>query len=235
VNEETSARYTCTAVYSDGTSETVTPDWDEDSPYASISASGLLSAGDVTVDQSVTVTAVYNGESDSIEVGIAYVPPTVTGLAVTGPGSVGENSTEQYACTATYSDGTTAAVDPVWSTDSTSASISGSGLLSAGNVTADEQVTLYASYSGYSASLAVWITAVGDQVVFNLSGFEGKSVSAELWDDVQQTSIDLGEDYEPEQIVIENVNPEQWYWLGLREYDPNTGEWVLVHGRWIWM
>ena len=72
-------------------------------------------------------------------------------------------------------------------------------------------------------------------MVFPLSGFDGKTVSAELWDDVRQTNIILGEEFEPEEIVIENVNADQWYWLGLREYDDATGEWVLVHGRWIWM
>jgi hypothetical protein len=76
--------------------------------------------------------------------------------------------------------------------------------------------------------------SVSDQVVYQLNGFEGKTVSAELWDDARQALVPLGEEYEPQEIVVENVNPGQWYWLGLREYDPFTDEWVLVHGRWIW-
>ena len=213
----------------------MTPDWSEDSSYASISSSGLLSAGNVAADQSVTVSASYEGLSGTHQVLIAYVPPVVTGLVISGPGSLGENTTAQYACTATYSDGTTASVDPSWSTDSAAASIDGSGQLAAGNVDADEQVTVYAGFGGRNAALAVWITAAGDQVVFKLNGFEGKTVKAQLWDDLNQTMTDLDEQFEPQEIVIENVNPDQWYWLGLREFDSETGEWVLVQGRWIWM
>ena len=212
--EETTAQYTCTASYSDGTSEVVTPDWSENSAFTAINASGLLSVGDISANQSVTVTASYGGKSDSHAVSISYVSPTVTGITISGPASIGENTTAQYVCTAHYSDGSSASADPAWSEDSTSASINGSGLLSTGNIAADEQVTVQASYDGKVATQTLMIMAVGDQVVYQLSGFDGKTVSAELWDDVAQTSTDLGEEFEPEEIVIENVNADQWYWLG---------------------
>jgi len=237
MDEETTAQYTCTASYSDGSSVTVVPSWSENSAYATISASGLLNAGDVDSDQSTTVSASYEGKSDTHAVTINYVAPqvVVTSLAIAGPGSIEENTTAQYVCTAHYSDGTSNEVVPVWSEDSAFVSIDESGLLSAGNVTADEQGTVHASFEGKVATQVLVITAIGDQVVFPLSGFDGKTVSAELWDEAAQGTMDLGEDFEPEEIVIENVNPDQWYWLGLREYDAASGEWVLVLGRWIWM
>lgn len=238
VDEETAAQYVCTATYSDGTSKVVTPAWSENSSFATIgTSSGQLSAGNVDSDQSVTVSANYGGETDAYFVTISYVAPpvTLTSLAIAGPENMEENATVQYICTAYYSDGTSAEVNPSWSEDSAHASISGSGLLTIGNVASDEQLTVRASLDGKSAAKSLAIAAMGDQVIFSLSGFDGKTVSAQLWDDVLQVPVDLGEEFEPEEIVIENVTPGQWYWLGLREYDAITGDWVLVHGRWFRM
>ncbi len=235
--EKAAMQYVCTASYTDGTSKVVVPSWSENSAYATIGTSGLLNAGDVESDQSVMVTASYQGKSDTHTLTINNVAPqvVVTSLTVAGPGSIEENTTAQYICTVHYSDGSSSDVVPVWSEDSTYASISGTGLLTANNIVADESVTVTASFNGKMAAQILAITAVGDQAIFPLSGFDGKTVSAELWDDELQESTDLGEEFEPEEIVIENVNLDQWYWLGLREYDAATGEWVLVHGRWFRM
>ena len=237
VDEETTAQYVCTATYSDGTSKVVVPSWSENSSFATIGTSGLLNAGDVDSDQSVTVSANYQGKIDTHALTIHYVAPPVlvTSLSISGLGNMEENTTAQYVCTAYYSDGTHGEVDATWSEDSSYTSISGSGLLTVGNIAADEQLTVRASFGGKTAVKTLVVTAVGDQVIFPLSGFSGKTVSAELWDDVIGTMIDLGEEFEPEEIVIENVTPGQWYWLGLREYDAAAGEWVLVHGRWFRM
>ncbi len=61
VNESATASYTATATFSDGSNLTVTTSatWSENSPYASISGNGVLSASEVTSDQTVTVTASY--------------------------------------------------------------------------------------------------------------------------------------------------------------------------------
>ena len=63
----------------------------------------------------------------------------------------------------------------------------------------------------------------------------GKTVSGRLWDHVAQVWIPLGEDFEPEELVIENVNLDQWYRLELSEYDEATGQSNLVHNSWIRM
>lgn len=235
VTEGTSKSYTCTANYSDGTSAVVVPQWGVSPSYATINTAGKLNAGNVTADQNITVSATYSGKSDTHAVVISYMPPAITSLVIAGPESVEENAMVQYVCTAHYSDGSSTEVAPSWSANSAYALIDGTGFLSTVNVSADEQVTVEASLNGHTAFKNVLITAVGDQVVVPLSGFEGKTVSAELWDDATQEKSYLGEEYEPEEIVIENVKPDQWYWLGLREYDDVASEWVLVHGRWFWM
>ncbi len=70
MDESTSTIYTCEAIYSDGTSTTISPAWSESSSYASIKSSGLLSANDVDTDQNVTITASYQGKTETYTVSI---------------------------------------------------------------------------------------------------------------------------------------------------------------------
>ena len=80
VNENSSTSYTATAWFSDGSSQTVTNsvDWAEDSPYASINSSGLLTASEVSNNVGVTIQASYTvGEvtkTDAKTVTIIDVP-----------------------------------------------------------------------------------------------------------------------------------------------------------------
>jgi hypothetical protein len=227
----------CTATYSDGTSKTVTPSWSENSAFTTISSSGLLRAGDVEADQNVILTAVFEGKTDTHAVVVAFVAPRVelTRLVISGPDTIEEGTAAQYVCTAHYSDGSSAEVTPVWSENSALASINGSGLLTARNTATDESVTVTASFEDQTDSHDLVIMAIGDQAAFPLSGFEGKTVSARLWDHEVGEWVELGEAYEPSEIVVENVNPDQWYWLGLSEVDDSTGELTLVHGNWFRM
>ncbi|HEY5653012.1 MAG TPA: hypothetical protein VIR63_01430, partial [Pontiella sp.] len=126
-------------------------------------------------------------------------------------------------------------VIPVWSVDSSVAVIDEDGVLTVGNIMADDTLTISATFEGEVGLLSITILAVGDQIIFPLSGLEGRLVTAELWDDVAQEFIPLGEMYEPEEIVIENVNPGQWYWLGLSEFNNETGEWIMLYGHWFRM
>ncbi len=156
----TTAQFDCTATYSDGTSGELSVVWNVDSAYATINASGLLAAGNVSADQTVTVTATYGGFTASLEVAINYVAPVLTSIAITGPAIVNEETSAQYICTASYSDGSTAAVAATWGENSTYTSISGSGLLSAGNVVSDQSVTVTASYGGKTATKAIAVKYV---------------------------------------------------------------------------
>ena len=154
VNENSGAQYALTANYSDGSSANVTgsASWSENSAYASIGGSGYLTTSSVTSDQSCTITASYGGRSDTHNVTIKNVPPTLSSVTITGSTQVNESSGAQYALTANYSDGSSANVtnSASWSENSAYASISGSGYLTTSSVTSDQSCTITASYGGRS-------------------------------------------------------------------------------------
>ncbi len=72
IDEGTSAAYTATATFSDGSMADVTgeTDWSQDSPFATIDALGILTAAGVDGDQPVTITASF--QSGGVEVGDAF-------------------------------------------------------------------------------------------------------------------------------------------------------------------
>jgi len=237
LEEGTTATYTCTADYSDGTSGAITPVWSESSSYAAISAAGVLSAGDVVADEGISITATVGGVSANYSVTILYVAPpvTVTGISISAPTVMNENTVDTVTCTASYSDGSTAVVNPVWATDSVIASIDSAGVLSVGNVDEDSFVLVSASFNGQVATHSIGIWVMGNQVFYPLSGFEGKTVKARLWDETGQVWIELGEMVSPEELVVENVVAGQWYMVAVEELNGATGEWNLVHTSWISM
>jgi hypothetical protein len=67
VNEGASAQYSCAAAYDDGTSQDVTTgaSWSDDSAAASIS-NGLLTAGTVSADQTVIISASYTADGITV-------------------------------------------------------------------------------------------------------------------------------------------------------------------------
>ncbi|WP_028582570.1 C39 family peptidase [Desulfogranum japonicum] len=77
----------------------------------------------------------------------ATTTATLTGLTITGPTSMNENSSETYTATATWSDGSTTTASPSWSENSPYTTISSSGILSASSVSSNQLVTVSASYS----------------------------------------------------------------------------------------
>jgi hypothetical protein len=74
---------------------------------------------------------------------------------------------------------------------------------------------------------------VGTQLIYPLSGFG--TIRAELWDHNAQAWRDLGEADDPDELVITDVEPRNWYWLRIKEYDADLGVWVQVHTNWISM
>lgn len=231
VDEESSAQYVCTATYSDGTSAVVVPSWSQNSGYASIDASGSLVTASVTVDQNLTITANYGGKVDAHGVTLANVVKLV-GISISGPASVSENAEARFVCMANYDDGSSVAVSAVWSEDSAVASIN-AGLLAVGNVEADDSVTVTATFGGRVASRSVAIWAKGSQVSYSLSGFG--TIKARLWDETGQAWRELGEDINPDELVITDMESGKWYWLSIEEYDTASGVWEQVHTNWISM
>ena len=157
VNENTSANYTATATFSDGSSSNVTSNtiWSENSAVTTINSSGQLTAGSVTSNQAVTVTATYTyaGVTKSGTKAITVVdvlpPRTLTAISVTGQSSVNENTSANYTATATFSDGSSSNVtsSTIWSENSAVTTINSSGQLAAGSVTSNQAVTVTATYT----------------------------------------------------------------------------------------
>jgi hypothetical protein len=154
VNESGVATFAATATWSNGSTSAATPTWSENSAYATIDASGVLTASAVTTNQTVTVTASYTSggitktatKSASI-VDVAAAAPTLSSLAISGPTSVNESGVATFAATATWSNGSTSAITPTWSENSSYATISTGGVLTASAVTANQTVTVTANYT----------------------------------------------------------------------------------------
>jgi hypothetical protein len=149
LNENSSAQYACTAHYSDGSTAALSSgvNWSENKAATSISNSGLLTATNVTADTAVTISASYGGRSDTHGVTVKFVAPTLSSITISGPNQLNENSSAQYACTAHYSDGSTAALSSGvnWSVNSSFASIDTVGYLVTHTVHDEEQLTVRAS------------------------------------------------------------------------------------------
>ena len=163
VNENSSADYTCTAHYTDGSSHEVQPDWIENSGYATISPTGLLTTTEVTSSEACRISATYeeNGitRSDDLDITIEnYVPPELDYIEIEGPSSVNENSSTDYRCIAHYTDGSSHEVEPdPWEENSDHAIISPTGLLTTSEVTSSEPCRISATYATLSDDLDITI------------------------------------------------------------------------------
>ena len=221
VDEGTTAQYSCTASYSDGSTATVTPAWSENSAYATISSAGVLSASEVTADRAVTLTASFGGLSDTHAVTIEDVPPVLTGITISGPSIVDEGTTAQYSCTASYSDGSSTVVTPVWSENSAYATISSAGVLSALNVASDQPVTVTATYNGQTDTHTVTIKVLPPAAPTNIHPADqamGVERTVELqWTDVADaTGYEVWFGESPETMVQVSSLAEVSYYTGLR-------------------
>ncbi|MBN2161954.1 MAG: hypothetical protein JXR25_03815 [Pontiellaceae bacterium] len=235
LDEESTAAYSCTANWSDGTTTAVSPVWSESSPYASISSDGVLSASDVDCDQTFEVTALYGGLTDVYPVSINYIAPVTTEINIVGISEMDENSTNGFVCVVTYSDGSVEEVQPEWSVDASFAIIDEGGSLFAGNISEDAIVTVTASYDGCNASRSVSVRAVGTQIVYPLIGYEGETLWARLWDETAQQWTELGVMADPDELVIEGLESGRWYWVSIRMYNESNQTWDSVQGNWLWM
>ncbi len=158
IDENSTATYTATATFDDSTTAVVSPSWTlEASGLAIIDSGGTLTAGNVTTDTTVTIVAQYGGKSATKTVSITNISKTLTALTINGSDTVDEETTSQYSATASYSDGTTSEVSPIWSLDGDSATLSATGLLTANTVNTDTTVTITASFNGTDATKTVTI------------------------------------------------------------------------------
>jgi hypothetical protein len=166
VNEGTTASYAATATWSDGSTTTVTPSWGVPSGAATIDSAGLLTAAQVASSQSVTVSASYTSggvtRTATQAVTVVDVAATLSALSITGPASVNEGTAASYTATASWSDGSTTTVTPAWGVTTSYATIGSGGNLVAGQVTANQAVTVSASFTsgGVTRSASKSVTVV---------------------------------------------------------------------------
>ena len=148
------AQYTAGAVYSDGSSQTLTGVW------------WYTYENSATIDHATGIlTGVAAGPAyvrfDYAPGGTITSPPpypvsigkTVTGLSISGPSSVTVGQTAQYTATVVYSDGSSQPLTsgPGWSTSNSSfATITQSGVVTA---VAAGSVTVQAAYGGFSRAI----------------------------------------------------------------------------------
>ena len=141
---------TASASYSNNTSRVVTPSWTSNSSAATVAASGVVTAGSVTSDTSVTITASYTegGVTKQATFSFTVKPSPLSGLSISGgtsPLAVG--SSFALTATATYANNTSRTVTPTWSSNSAAATITTAGAVTANSVTLSTIVTITASYT----------------------------------------------------------------------------------------
>ena len=120
---------------------------EHDTIHLTIDTSGL-ETGVHTGFVNVASSEAANG-SQRIPVTIEVIDFELDSVAISGPTSVINGSTNQYACTAHYTDGSQSnkPASVQWSVSGTAASIDSSGRLVADNVEIQELITVSASYS----------------------------------------------------------------------------------------
>lgn len=172
INEGTTTTYTVDVTYDDGSTKTITPTAFT-SNHASLVISGLsATAAQVTATTAVTLSATYteNGTTASTTKAVSVVDVvTLSALTISGVSSVVEGGTASYTFTAAYSDGTTKTVTPSSFTSGNALLVVSGQSVTAGQVTADTNVTLSASFteSGktVTATKVVAVTNVAPTVV----------------------------------------------------------------------
>jgi len=132
------------------------------------------SDGDGATNLAEINAGTFPGDANSKPVITPPPAPTLSSLAISGPSSVDENGVATFVATASWSNGSTSLVTPTWSENSTFATISASGVLSAAEVTASQSVTVSASYSASgvtkTATKTVTIVDIPTQVCTDQDG-----------------------------------------------------------------
>lgn len=149
MNAGTIGSCNASATYSDGNSKSVSSSFSSNNASLVVAATGNLSAGSVSVDTQVSITATYTENSVS-RTAVAVVlikAPTLTSLSISCPASMNAKSSGSCSGSATFTDGSSKAVSPSWSSSNASALAVANGNLTAGDVSADTQVTVNATYT----------------------------------------------------------------------------------------
>lgn len=152
---QANGRITLTAAmtYPDGVRKEVVPEWTSSAPAtATLSAAGVLTAGSVTVDTPVVVTATYTENHKtfvaSTTVTVTAAPADLASLDIVGGNVVSSGGLLRLGAMATYADGSARRVLPsAWSVSPSSlGTIDARGALVVGTVATDTALVVYASH-----------------------------------------------------------------------------------------
>ena len=152
ISSGSTATYAGTATWSDGATTTVMPTWSlSNTTMASVDATGKVTNQNKTdSDYKVTLTATYthDGITKTASKTITLAKRTLASIAINGNNTISSGGAENYTCTATWSDGATTTVTPIWSLSASEyASVDAKGKMTNKNTTeTDQTVTLNASY-----------------------------------------------------------------------------------------
>lgn len=154
-----SVQFSAQEIFSDGSSQLVTPNWSVDSPAVNISGSGLLTPSSISGTTVVNVSASYSAggtthtASQQVTIMLIAQPPNFTLLSIKGPSLINEHGTSQCVATAFFSDGSSQVVNPTWNVNPPIATVSAAGLLSAGEAMTNTPVSLSATYTASGITL----------------------------------------------------------------------------------
>lgn len=148
------SQYWAEVEYTDGGADEVNPTWSITSGglYATVDADGIVTAKNVTAQQSITLMASYTegGVTKTATKTITIMPIILTGLYITGADTVTSGEQATYTATALFSDGGEKVVTPTWriSNGSEYANVNANGILTATDELYQQRyVTLNASYT----------------------------------------------------------------------------------------
>ena len=155
------AAFVCTAVFNDGSAEDVKPAWSvvSGSAYASVDASGVLSAAVADQNRSVTVRATWNGLSADARLTIEARVPRAEEIGIDGEAYLSAGETTSLSCTVFYDDDTSETVSPEWRIVSGSdlGTLSASGVFKAATGTVGGPAAIEASWNGLVAEWTIWV------------------------------------------------------------------------------
>jgi len=188
IDEFSTGQYQAEAFFSDGTSQYVSASWSENSSKTTISGSGLLYAGEVSGDLTMTVSASYTSGgvtrigTKNVTVQNVEATPTLMSISISGNTIVNESSNTQYMCIGNYSDGSQFDISSaaLWYDNSAKAAINGYGFLTTSDVQGNQPCRITATYGGRSATYDLTIKDVTMSVAFDVQGGAGVSPSSKI-------------------------------------------------------
>jgi uncharacterized protein YjdB len=167
-------QFSATGVYTDNSQQALSSaTWtSSNTSVATIDNSGLATA---VAAGTTTITATSNGISGTATLTVTAAVPTLVSIAVAPANpSVTAGSTEQFAATGKYSDGSTQTLTSVtWASSATAvATIDDTGLA---NAVAAGSTTISATTNGISGSTSMTVTAAGT------NSYVGTQSPGDLW------------------------------------------------------